>query len=136
MGLYASPRDPSWNELMEVFDNLREWLFHSLKLPLALQEHQRGRYATFGVGYGFGGGRIRPGNYVSSTNNAKLLQQALDTPVIRRIARYVDRKLNSLPQLSVLTSPSEGLLALFPMLHLLYTNLTKNIVDIDNPKIQ
>ncbi|KAE9404871.1 hypothetical protein BT96DRAFT_812948 [Gymnopus androsaceus JB14] len=120
MGLYASPRDPNWAELMEAFDNLMEWLFRCLKLPPGLLDHRRGRYATIGVGYGFGGGRRRPGSYVNSAHNARLLQQALGSPVIHRIARYVD----------------QGLLALFPALHSLCTNLDRSVVDVDNPEIQ
>ncbi|KAE9384970.1 hypothetical protein BT96DRAFT_1007506 [Gymnopus androsaceus JB14] len=128
MGLYASPQSPEWQRLMAKFDSLMEWLYCHLKLPQKLLDHQRGRYATIGVGYGFGGGRIRPGNYVNSVHNSELLQQALATAVVKRIARYVDCT-------AILTLLLEGLLALFPKLHSLYTSLDRQIVDVNNPNI-
>ncbi|KAE9385581.1 hypothetical protein BT96DRAFT_960720 [Gymnopus androsaceus JB14] len=68
------------------------------------------------MGWAPGGGRVRPGSYVNSARNAKVMQKALDSPVIQRIARYVD--------------------PLFPKLHALYTNLDKQVVDVDNPDIR
>ncbi|KAF9063512.1 hypothetical protein BDP27DRAFT_1232061 [Rhodocollybia butyracea] len=92
-----------------------EWLYQSLRLPEALLHHQQGDYGTIGAGYGFGGGRVRPGEYCNSKHNSKILQIVLDSPVIQCIAQYVD----------------QGLLALFPKLHALYTNLGEKIVNAD-----
>ncbi|KAF9061988.1 hypothetical protein BDP27DRAFT_1337259 [Rhodocollybia butyracea] len=109
---------PDWADLMEHFDELMEWMYRSLILPDALKHHRRGDCSTIGVGYGFGGGRVRPGVYAHSKRNSVVIKAVLE-------------KLNHSTNCSL-----QGLLSLFPKLHALYTNLDKNIVDVDNPNIK
>jgi hypothetical protein len=138
MALYACPQDSSWEALLDTFDTLMEQMHKSLVLPEHLLHHQRGNHATIGIGYGFGSGRVRPGEYVSSPHNSLILQTVLDNPVVQRIACYVDRRHSLLDQPSACCSFEllEGLLALFPKPHTVYTNLSRNIIEADNPKIK
>ncbi|KAF9062692.1 hypothetical protein BDP27DRAFT_1427675 [Rhodocollybia butyracea] len=92
MGLYAAPEGSDWDILMQEYHSLMEWLYQNLALTTALLHHRRGRYATIGVGYAFGGGRKYPGAYVQSSHNSVLLKKALESPVVKQIARYVDHE--------------------------------------------
>jgi hypothetical protein len=83
MGLYAQPSGPDWEVLLARFHELMEWLHDNLALDSSQVVHRRGRYGTVGVGYGFGGGRQRPGEYAASAHNTQLLKSALANPVIK-----------------------------------------------------
>jgi hypothetical protein len=83
MGLYARPEGPDWVDLMERFDELMEWMYSSLVLLDTLKHHRRGDCSTIGVGYGFGGERVRPGAYTHSKHNSAIIKAVLESSTVQ-----------------------------------------------------
>lgn len=79
------------NGLDQLFTSAHQ----EFNLPAKYQHGRRGDYASFGGGVSFGNGRTEPGNFAMSSHNAAVFSKVLDNPETHKLARYCDRKLDS-----------------------------------------